>query len=144
MKAEYAALEQQLKSPLAGQTSATNGVCTLELCNRTPSNWDVTIVEAGVVFAYSGGGTFNDGPYTINLRTGNCFTFRSNDPTRCVNEVFLSTKVRAGNEERLLNHIETAKPGECFIHIPVSLGPKSSIAESDLSSTEPRVELKSM
>lgn len=143
MKPQYEELKQQINDAIQNKVNIKNGICTLELCNDTPSAWQVTIVEAGVVFAYADGGTYKDGPYQINLKTGDCFEFRSNDPTACVNEVFLATLVRVQNEERPFNHLETAGNGECFLHIPLKLGQRATATLAELANDGVLLELTS-
>src|SRR5713101_2193633 len=75
-----------------------NGMCRIALLNKTPAEWSVTILAAGVKFHYRDGSTYQDGPRQVNLGAGALTRFNSDKPDGCVDSYFVATTVKAANE----------------------------------------------
>jgi hypothetical protein len=128
-----------------GEIRILNGQCVFVLQNKTPPEWNVVINSAGVKFFYTDGGDYTDGPRTINLGTGNNTSFFSNDPSKCVKQIFLACVVSAGSEAPVtMTWQDGAPPGQCLIKDSAALGPKSSVDEREIGkfSTRGFLELK--
>lgn len=115
-----------------GDARILNGVAVVDLCNKTPANWGVTIVAAGVKFFYSDGTDYIDGPRNINLGAGGCANFQSNDNLKCVKQFLLAATVDVPNEGPAnMTYQDGVGQGECLLHDGVDLGPKNVMSEQD-------------
>ncbi|HTV54285.1 MAG TPA: hypothetical protein VMI06_05155 [Terriglobia bacterium] len=105
--------------------------CQITLINNCPSDWDVTILAAGVKFFYRDNTDYTDGPRNIDLRTGGSATFVSNSSEECTAQFFLAMTVQAGSEPPQNMTYQNGVPqDQCLLHESVILGPKSSVSES--------------
>lgn len=112
-----------------------NGRCEFEIENGTPSGWQATILEVGVKFFYRDGTDDTDGPRRVNLQSGQKASFFSKKADQCVFQVFAAIKVHVQGEpnDATYTYRDDAGTGQCFIKVPVRLGPKNSVAETALA-----------
>jgi len=108
-----------------------NGTCEFDVCNDTPPEWNVTIVEGGARFFNSDGTDYTDGPRAINVPTGTCAPFNSVDNTKCVKQVFLAVNVSVPGEEpqTFTYQTEMSPEGQCWTRQGVVLGQNNLVRE---------------
>jgi hypothetical protein len=111
-----------------------NGTCAFVLCNDTPEDWDVVVVEGGAKFFYSDSTDDTDGPKPLNLPTGACYSFFSGDSSKCVKQVFLAINVTVPGEgpQTMTYQTEMAPDGQCWVQQGVTLGQTDSINEAQI------------
>lgn len=128
--------ENELINLVSSGVKILNGRCEFELENATPSGWQATILEAGVKFFYRDGTDDTDGPRRINLQSGQKASFFSRQSSKCVYQVFAVIKVHVQGEpnDATYTYRDDAGANQCFMKVPVRLGPKNVVAEADLSS----------
>jgi hypothetical protein len=139
--------EEQLLGALSlMEAEPLNGTCTFYLQNNCPSAWGVVIASAGVNFYYKDGTSETDGPRPVQLSSGQVASFRSTKPAGCVKRSFLAmTVVIPGEGAKQMTHSsEDAGEGQCFLQDGIQLGPKSTVAETDLGASGIGVQLTPM
>jgi hypothetical protein len=114
----------------SGKTVA--GLCYVTLTNQCPPEWGVVIVSGGVKFFNDDGTDYTDGPKPLNVPSGHSTTFVSKDPNKCVHQYFLAINVRVGNEQQSMTHQDGVEPGECMLHVTLTLGPTKSVRKDFL------------
>lgn len=120
--------EESLLSRI-GKATPFEGRCTITVANGTPADWGVTIEQAGCKFFYDGGTDYQDGPVNVGLSSGNSYQFESNDPGKCVQQVFVAMMVAApGENPQTFTWRDGVDAQHCMISDGVTLAPKNSVA----------------
>ena len=106
--------------------------CKITLYNQTPPAWKATILEAGVVFSHAEGGTTPVGPFGVNLGVGQSYQFDDLKPDLCVDEIFISLRVRSQYEpnDQTYSKILTDQTVVCIKNMSIKLGKKTGLVES--------------
>ena len=110
--------------------------CTATIYNRTPPNWQLSLVEFGAVFAFRQGGTDSVGPSAFNVGSGGSADLSTNSPN-CVYEVFFAFTVNTPLEPQPASYsiTNTAPAGRCYGRTSITLAPKNAaIAEGPVPS----------
>jgi hypothetical protein len=111
-----------------------NGICEFVLKNGTPPEWGVVITQGGAKFFYSDGTDYTDGPKSLNLRSGDSYSFYSDDASKCVKQVFLAINVYVPGEGEQTEQgsTEMAEEGKCWTRLGLELGKRDIISEDEI------------
>ena len=130
--------EEKLLYQMKTEFRILTGRCEVVVCNGTPPEWNVTILEAGVKFFYRDETDDTDGPRLIHLAPKNCTSFYSGSSDKCVKQVYAVLKVRVQGQPKdgLYEWRDGVPEGECLKKTEIMLKPKSSILESEVTSKD--------
>lgn len=109
--------------------------CEIYQCNKTPPSWQVTIKFSGGKFFYDDGSEEVSPGRQVGLPANSCTSTFNSQTDKCVSQVVWYFQISApGQQDAVLEWRGAAGNGECFIRIPLNLGPKQSAPAKSLAS----------
>lgn len=115
----------------------TGYICRVEVTNLVPSQYNVFIKAIGSDFDNRDGTTYRDVDDPINVGYGGIARTESNDATKCVKSVFTAIVIQQQGfpPTTLVHRYDAPSADQCVVRVPITLSPKATISESDLSAS---------